>query len=169
MALNLDVAIQRQENAIRKKLVKGEPIPPAVIGHYNDLLGANLGGEINNIDSDAAVSGSLQNLFVPASTAVTDGVVLAEPGYLAAGLFTNLNTTDTRFLLLFDKATAPTGADTPIASYILNPSSAYELQYDFLPLGVPVANGIAWAFSTDPDMYVAASAANKLLTFFYYV
>lgn len=167
MVLDLDEAIKIQEREINKSVLAGKLIPKDKIAFYNDLLNANLGGEINNIDSDSAIAQGLQKQFIPGTDTATAAVLKNEPGSLIAGVFTNLNTTDTRYLLLYEQNTVPMGADVPLLSLILPPNGAYEFKSDFISGGTPFEDGIAWAFSTNPNSYTAASAANKVLSFFY--
>jgi hypothetical protein len=50
--------------------------------------------------------------------------------------------TSAHYLKLYNKASAPTGTDTPVATYYLPPSSPFEIAFD-----TPLFPAPAWSFA----------------------
>ena len=77
----------------------------------------------------------------------------------------NLNAAS-RYVLLFNKATAPAANDVPVESFVVYPSGGQLLLgQDYFSLnGLDLSSGISWGISTTPTLYTAATAADTIFT-----
>jgi hypothetical protein len=115
------------------------------------------GDAANGLDVDVTRLGGTGGVkFRDLSAIATVGVlVVAGAKKLLSLLAMNQNAAK-RYLKLYDKATAPTSADTPIATIILQPNQATPILGDSigavftLGIGYRVTTAIADADNTDP-------------------
>ena len=74
--------------------------------------------------------------------------------------------TETRYLQLFDKTTAPVANDVPIECFAVYANGGQLIINStyFTQNGLALANGISWGMSTTPTLYTAAAAAETIFT-----
>ncbi|MFN6475367.1 hypothetical protein [Nostoc sp. DedQUE07] len=100
------------------------------------------------------------------------GFLKATPGSLYTMSVINMGTSK-KYLLIFNKASAPTGADTP--SRVFPVAAGDTLQDGFLFIGqneiggggIALSTGIAWMISTSPTVPTGATATETILGFRY--
>ena len=100
--------------------------------------------------------------------ATTTGVVIkASKGQIFAIDVGNANAA-IRYLKIYDKATAPTNSDTPIATLLLPPTSARLIEIS--TAGQEFLNGISYRASTGvADNDNTAPSANDVVVNFYWM
>lgn len=70
----------------------------------------------------------------------TGAVIKAAPGHVYGFLFSNNSGSAIAYVKLYDKATTPTGSDTPIATILIPIGGTVSLG---MPQGMPFAAGIS--------------------------
>lgn len=92
-----------------------------------------------------------------ASSAASGNPAVAKASAGRINQFWGQNAAAITYLQIYNKATAPTlGSDTPILTYPIPASAAFA---QTIPSGLPLSNGVAYAFTTDAAGTTGAAAA----------
>lgn len=106
--------------------------------------------------------GASQASYVNAATANQDSTVVKAAAGTVYALEVSNNNAAVRYLKLYDKATAPTSADTPVRRFRLN-AGAQSTPFAFA-VGLKFANGIAFRITTGvTDADTGTATANDHL------
>ena len=145
-----------------------------VRGDSTDGLLVNLGA-----NNDVTISGTASVSFSPKTSGgysvardidldeASPANIKASPGQVYGWYFYN-NASSTRYIKLYDKATAPVlASDTPLMTIPMPAGAAANV---FNLHGIPFTNGIGWAATTGvADNDTGAPAANDVIANLYYV
>ena len=100
------------------------------------------------------------------SVGTTGAIVQSSEGQLFGGLLSNNHATDARFVKLYNKATAPTHADTPVMTVRVPALSTVNFS---VPNGVRFSAGISVRASTAlADADTGAPSANDVVANLFY-
>ncbi len=100
----------------------------------------------------------------------SSGFLKASPGNLYTLSCINMGTAK-KYLQVFNKTTAPTGADTPVRVFPVPAGDNSQDGFLFIRQqevgggGIPLAAGIAWGISTTATTFTAATASETILGF----
>lgn len=96
-----------------------------------------------------------------------DVSIKATPGNVFSACVHNLNAS-ARYFQIFNKASAPTGGDTPLLTFLVPGSSMLIVGSDLLgPNGTYFSTGIASGFSTTEATYTAGTASDQYTQVWY--